>query len=136
MGDFQIGYGRDEIEPGIAVLVRAVLDAGFTTFASCEGHDDREGFTYGSVAFFADENAARPVHAALIGMRERLGCSWVLRAGFVHRTEVGGWALGWTLENCGIKANVSTEQFALQTLEESREKDIPILVNLFASLKR
>ena len=85
MTDFSVGYRHGEIEPGIAPLVKAVREAGFETFSSCEGHaDDTSGLRLTSVGFYAHEDEARPVHAAFIRYRHRLKCSWALRAGFVH----------------------------------------------------
>ncbi len=71
MIEFQVGYGKGLVEPGIAPLVRAVCDAGLRTFSSCEGHVDAQSPIprYPSVAFYAGPDAALPVHEALIALR-------------------------------------------------------------------
>jgi hypothetical protein len=132
--DFAIGYGRGEIEPKIAPLVKAVQDAGFITFSSCERHTDdhpRSGYT--RVAFYAHEDEARHVHNIFLNYRNRLACSWVLRAGFVLHRETNEWALGWTLENRGIIEEVDPEVFVVRTVEAGWG-DIPLLVQMFAEI--
>ena len=50
---------------------------------------------------------------------------------------VDAWALGWTLENNGSVsyAGDSEEDFTRQTLRDSWGNDIPVLVEMFNSLK-
>lgn len=54
----------DLIEPKIEPLVRAVLDAGFVMFSSCEGHRDYEVDPprFACIAFSANEEQAREVY--------------------------------------------------------------------------
>jgi hypothetical protein len=137
MTDFTIGYGKDEIEPKIAPLVKAAREAGFATFSSCEGHpEDPNKPGYTSVAFYAHEDEARRVHEAFLGYRRRLSCSWVLRAGFVHRHDTDEWVLGWTLENCGFNEPMEDwDKFRQRTIEAAWHTDIPLLIEMFAELK-
>lgn len=138
MNDVVIGYGRDEIEPGIAPLVRAITSAGFTTFSSCEGHPHKdEGFNrFPCASFYADEAEARDVQVALVALRNSLKCSWMLRAGFVMPRGDDTWKLGWTLENGGIKECLDGEDFEVQSVEVGRTQDLPLLVEMFKTLSK
>lgn len=137
-GALPVGYGRQEVEPGIAPLVEAVRAAGFDTFSSCEGHLARESpddpYRLGSVGFYADEQRAKKVHVGLIRLRPRLACSWILQAGFVHPRGATDWRLGWTLENWGNTADGPTESFVARTIETGRKQDMPLLIELFGAL--
>lgn len=131
-----VGYGKGEIEPGIAPLVTAMIAAGFETFSSCEGHPDRdEEFNrFPCASFYASEADALGVQVALIALRGRLKCSWMLRAGFVMHRKTDAWTLGWTLENGGIKECPSGEDFGTQTVEVARAHDLPLLIQMFERL--
>jgi hypothetical protein len=138
--DFAIGYGRGEVEPHIAPLVRAIRATGFETFSSCEGHITEAGESrrFPSVGFFAHEDAARRVHEILVRSRDTLACCWSLRGGFVARRGTDEWTLGWTLENGGIiepAGDPDWAQFAQQTLDATRQKDIPSLVEMFREFR-
>ena len=93
---FVVGYGRGQIEPGIASLVRAVSDAGFETFSSCEGHanSDANFQRFPSVSFYADETQARAVQVALVRIRDQLRCFWGMSATFVLHRDTNDWVLG------------------------------------------
>jgi len=138
MTNHSIGYAADEIEPKIAPHVKAGSDAGFVTFASCEGHIEGEDQRFASVAFYAHEAEARSVHECLLRYRERLACSWCLRGGFVIRRESSDLALGWTLESCGIieqSAQLNETEFVARTVEAGWNTDIPLLVQMFGDVK-
>jgi hypothetical protein len=137
MNDIVVGYGKGEIEPGIAPLVAAMIGAGFTTFSSCEGHPHREdGFNrFPCASFYAGEAEAREVQVALVALRKSLRCSWVLRAGFVMPRGVNTWTLGWTLENGGINDCPDGEDFETQTVEVGRAHDLPLLIGMFGALQ-
>jgi len=134
----QTGYGRGEIEPRIAPLVEAIQRAGFVTFSSCEGHtgdEDAPTPRLGSVGFYASESKARLVHRHWLHYRGKLRCSWMLHAGFVARRGADDWALGWTLENGGLKEGASAP-FVKSTVEAAWNVDIPILIDMFDELAR
>jgi len=134
--DLVIGYGKGEIEPQIVPLVRAIRAAGFNTFSSCEGHitHDGESIRLPSVSFYAHEEEARRVHEAFLPLRPCLLCSWILRAGFKLHRETKEWMLGWTLENCGIVNPGPGDDWIQQTLDASRQKDMPALAKMFGRL--
>jgi len=133
-----IGYGRTEIEPGIAPLVQAVTNAGYRTFSSCEGHpnQDPDLHRFPAVSFYANEQEALRVKLALGRIDNALSCSWILHAAFVAHRDTNEWVLGWTLENCGIKiAADADEEFEIKTVEVGRERDVPLLTAMFDSLR-
>lgn len=137
MSGYTIGYGRGEIEPKIAPLVDAVQKAGFVTFSSCEGHEEREARQFGvytSVAFYAREDEAKLVHSFLLRYRERLLCSWCLRGSFVAHRETDEFVLGWTLENLGMMQEVEKGQLEWRTLQAAWTEDIPTLSGMFAGI--
>jgi hypothetical protein len=133
------GMNYGQIEPKIEPLVRAVRDAGFVTFSSCEGHKDYEAapLRFASVAFFASENEARKVHQSLVDLQPRLACFWSIRGCFVHdRVIIGEWALGWILENCGVRGDTDTyEAYVNESVEAAWNKDIPALGEMFRNFK-
>ncbi len=132
-----VGYGKGEIEPGIAPLVNAVQNVGFVTFSSCEGHektDDHEFPRFTSVAFYAHEDKAKRVHDFLLRYRERLTCWWELRAGFVAHRKTNEFVLGWTLENCGFKQQVDKSEFVKRTVQVGLCTDLPILIEMFGEI--
>jgi hypothetical protein len=134
---FPVGYGKGEIEPGIAPLVQAANDAGYVTFSSCEGHhnQDPDFPRFPLVSFYADEQRARTVHLALRDIRDQLRCSWILRASFVLHRTTNQWALGWTLENAGIIPGADTPvEFERLTVQVGREHDVPLLIAMFHGL--
>lgn len=133
------GIDYHQIEPKIEPLVRAVLEAGFVTFSSCEGHKDygEDSPRFACVAFFANEQQARVVHGSLFELSKRLVCSWVLRGCFVRdRAITGEWALGWVLENRGIFEDTDTyEEFVDKSVDSGWNTDIPALVEMFRKHK-
>lgn len=138
--EFRVGYGRGEIEPKIAPLVDAVTKARFITFSSCEGHiddlaNDQVRTRFASVAFYAHEDEARLVHEFFLGYRDRLACSWCFTGGFVARRKTDLWALGWTLESCGIIERVAAPDFETGTVEAGWNVDIPMLVKMFGDIR-
>jgi hypothetical protein len=138
MTGLKTGYDTGLIEPKIAPLVQAVQDAGLATFSSCEGHieDANESFPrWACVGFFADEERARRVHTSLLRYRSRLACSWDLRGTFVlHRENVGEFALGWILENCGSLQAGEPDEFHRRTVKDGWDRDIPMLIEMFNEL--
>lgn len=139
MPSFPIGYGRGEIEPGIALLVEAVQGAGFVSFASCEGHLDDDGSGIprrSSVCFYAAELAAKGVHLAMLEYRSRFRCSWVLTATFVAHRMTNQWTLGWNLENWGTIEEGPPDTFEERTLKAAWEHDIPVLIEMFGRTRR
>jgi len=137
---YPIGYGRGEIEPGIASLVDAVRQAGFDTFSSCEGHaEDADGSRsiprFTSVAFYAREEKARSVHEFYMRYRDGLMCSWCFRGGFVLHRRTSVIVLGWTLENCGFIGEAADfADHVTRTVTAGRDTDIPILIAMFADI--
>lgn len=136
MTDPTVGYGKGEIEPGIAPLVGAMVAAGYTTFSSCEGHphQDESFHRFQNAAFYAGEAEAREVQIALVALRTTLKCSWMLRGGFVMPRETTVWTLGWTLENGGAKDCPDDEDFEVFTVNTAREHDLPLLIEMFGAL--
>jgi hypothetical protein len=136
MTDLIIGYGKGEIEPKVAPLVKAVQAAGFVTFSSCEGHPgDETKLNYTNVGFYASEAEARRVHQALFRYRPRLSCSWNFRAGFVCNRNTHEWMLGWTLENWGIIDPGDDSEFLKRTMEAAWNTDIPLLAEMFGEIQ-
>ncbi len=58
-----LGEGYDQIEKGIANLVRALIGLGITTTASCEGHENNNKNPY--VLFNADETERKKLNSIL-----------------------------------------------------------------------
>lgn len=137
MSGYIIGYGRGEIEPGIAPLVDAVQKAGFVTFSSCEGHeetDDQKFLRFTKIAFYAHEDEAKHVHDFLLRYRERLTCSWCLHASFVAHRQTNEFVLGWALENLGFKQQVDKSEFVKRTVQAGLCTDLPILIEMFCEI--
>jgi len=135
---YTIGYGKSEIEPKIAPLVDAVHKAGFTTFASCEGHiDDLSDETlprFATVSFYAHEDEAKHVHEVFLNYRHQLSCSWCFRGGFFLHRETNQFVLGWAVENCGVIEQAESTDFIASTMEAGWNKDIPLLIRMFADI--
>lgn len=136
---YVVGYGRGEVEPRIAPLVEAVQQSGFDTFSSCEGHIDESDSEnlprFTSVAFYAYEEQARRVHEFYLHYRDRLACSWCLTASFVLHKSTSQFALGWTLENCGLIEQVPFDEFNRRTVEAGWHVDIPLLMTMFSEIQ-
>lgn len=138
MNDIVVGYGKGEVEPGIAPLVTAMIAAGFTTYSSCEGHPHQDsGFRrFQSASFYASEDEARAVQVALVALRKSLKCSWMLRAGFVMPRGISTWTLGWALENGGINECPDGDDFETQSVEVGGAHDAPLLIEMFGSVRK
>ncbi len=61
---------------------------------------------------------------------------WIFRATFVLQRKTNVWALGWTLENCGIIEGGEPSEFLARTVKVGRDIDVPVLIAMFTEMSR
>src|SRR5262249_8063717 len=100
------------------------------TISSCEGHADEE--KPAGIVFLASIDKALHLHHAIRQMSDDLLCHWELTARFICPDDA--WALGWKLENWGIKNCVeSNKEGRWNENTKAAREDIARLAALFNS---